>query len=210
MPEAILLKDVETLGEKGDRRRRLQGLPAQLPHPAQARPAGDEGRARGRPAPRRRPRSAPRARPSSSAQENAELLNKTVLTISQQAGDDGRLFGSVTTQDIADAIKEARGLTVDRRKVHLDEPIKHVGHLHGRRGGRRRRHRDRQDDGRRAVARATVDAVPKASSAEAFFMSAPAPRQTCDDSAQACEESAGMRGSAGLPTPAVATFAGPP
>ena len=50
-----------------------------------------------------------------------------MLTIEQQAGDDGRLFGSVTTQDIADAIKEARGLSVDRRRVHLDEPIKNVG-----------------------------------------------------------------------------------
>ena len=50
-----------------------------------------------------------------------------MITISQQAGDDGRLFGSVTTQDIADAIQEARGMAVDRRKVHLEEPIRHVG-----------------------------------------------------------------------------------
>ena len=50
-----------------------------------------------------------------------------MLTISQQAGEDGRLFGSVTTQDIADAIRDARTIQVDRRKVHLDEPIKTVG-----------------------------------------------------------------------------------
>ena len=50
-----------------------------------------------------------------------------MLTISQQAGDDGRLFGSVTSQDIADAIEEARGVKVDKRKIHLDEPIKNVG-----------------------------------------------------------------------------------
>ena len=61
------------------------------------------------------------------AEETAALLNKTVLTIAHQAGDDGRLFGSVTSQDIADAIKEARGVTIDRRDVHLDEPIKSVG-----------------------------------------------------------------------------------
>ena len=61
------------------------------------------------------------------AQENAALLNKTVLTIPHQAGDDGRLFGSVTSQDIADAIKEARGIKIDKRKVHLDDPIKTVG-----------------------------------------------------------------------------------
>jgi len=61
------------------------------------------------------------------AKENAATLSRTVLTIAQQAGDDGRLFGSVTSQDIADAIREARGLKVDRRKINLAEPIKHVG-----------------------------------------------------------------------------------
>ena len=50
-----------------------------------------------------------------------------MLTITQQAGDDGRLFGSVTTQDIADAVRDARGIKLDKRKVHLEEPIRNVG-----------------------------------------------------------------------------------
>ena len=54
------------------------------------------------------------------------MLGRTVLTIPQQAGDDGRLFGSVTTQDIADAIRDARGIRVDRRKIHLEEPIRNI------------------------------------------------------------------------------------
>src|SRR5689334_19021759 len=61
------------------------------------------------------------------ARENAALLGRTVLTIPQQAGDDGRLFGSVTTQDIADAVRDARGIRVDRRKIHLEDPIRHTG-----------------------------------------------------------------------------------
>ena len=61
------------------------------------------------------------------AQESATVLARTVLTIPQQAGEDGRLFGSVTTQDIADAIRDARGLKIDRRKIQLEEPIKSVG-----------------------------------------------------------------------------------
>src|SRR5256885_1940938 len=61
------------------------------------------------------------------AQENAALLSRTVLTIAQPAGDDGRLFGSVTAQDIVDAIKQARGLKLDRRKVQLGEPIRTTG-----------------------------------------------------------------------------------
>jgi len=61
------------------------------------------------------------------AEENVVLLNRTVLTIPQQAGADGRLFGSVTAQDIAAAIREARGLRIEKRDVHLPEPIKNVG-----------------------------------------------------------------------------------
>ena len=55
------------------------------------------------------------------------MLSRTVLTIPQPAGDDGRLFGSVTPQDIAEAIRQARGMKIDRRKIHLDEPIRNTG-----------------------------------------------------------------------------------
>ena len=61
------------------------------------------------------------------AQENAALLGRTVLTIPQPAGEDGRLFGSVTSEDIVDAIKQARGLKIDKRKVHLEQPIRTTG-----------------------------------------------------------------------------------
>ena len=126
VPEAILLQDVEQLGPRGTVVDVSKGylrnylIPRKLAQPAtkgaiQAaqRKAEAETRAKEQAATR--------------SQEHADLLNRTVLTISQQAGDDGRLFGSVTTQDIADAIREARSITVDRRKVHLEEPIRHVG-----------------------------------------------------------------------------------
>lgn len=126
MPQAILLKDVEHLGEtgavvdvsKGYLRNFL--IPRKLAQPAtkgsievalQRRAAAD----------------AAVAHATERAQETAALLNKTVLTIAHQAGEDGRLFGSVTAQDLADAIREARGVRIDKRKVNLDEPIKSVG-----------------------------------------------------------------------------------
>jgi large subunit ribosomal protein L9 len=126
MPEAILLQDVESLGEKGTVVDVSKGylrnylIPRKLAQPA------TRGAVQ---AAQRKQESEERARvdAESRAVENAALLSKTVLTIAQQAGDDGRLFGSVTNQDIADAIHEARGVTVDKRKVHLEEPIKHVG-----------------------------------------------------------------------------------
>jgi large subunit ribosomal protein L9 len=61
------------------------------------------------------------------AQENVALLNRTVLTIPAQTGPDGRLFGSVTTADIVGAIRDARGIKLDRNRVHLPEPIKNLG-----------------------------------------------------------------------------------
>jgi large subunit ribosomal protein L9 len=61
------------------------------------------------------------------AHENAALLSRTVLTIPQAAGEDGRLFGSVTAENIVEAIKQARGLKLDKRKVHLDQPIRTTG-----------------------------------------------------------------------------------
>src|SRR3954451_21350691 len=126
MPSAILLKDVEHLGERGAVVDVSKGylrnylIPRKLAQPA-TRGALEESR--------RRAESADRAHQVvlQKATEDAELLNRTVLTISQQAGDDGRLFGSVTNQDIADAIGGGPGVTVDRRKLPLDEPIKNVG-----------------------------------------------------------------------------------
>ena len=126
MPEAILLQDVEQLGERGTVVDVSKGylrnflVPRKLAAPA-TKGAVD--------AARRRQEAAERAEREQveRAQDNANLLNRTVLTITQQAGDDGRLFGSVTTQDIADAVRDARGIKLDKRKVHLEEPIRNVG-----------------------------------------------------------------------------------
>jgi large subunit ribosomal protein L9 len=61
------------------------------------------------------------------AAENASLLSKTVLTITHRAGEDGKLYGSVTSKEIAEAIRDARGIKVDKRKIRLDAPIHQVG-----------------------------------------------------------------------------------
>jgi large subunit ribosomal protein L9 len=126
VPEAILLQDIEGIGEKGTVIDVSKGylrnylIPRKLAQPA------TKGAVQ---AAQRRNEAEERARESAASRsaQAADLLNRTVLTISQQAGDDGRLFGSVTTQDIADAIREARGIEVDRRHIHLEEPIRHVG-----------------------------------------------------------------------------------
>jgi len=61
------------------------------------------------------------------AAEQADLLGRTILTLKAKAGDDGRLFGSITSGDVADAIQEARGIVIDRRRITVDPPIRAVG-----------------------------------------------------------------------------------
>ncbi len=126
VPQAILLQDVDALGARGDV---IDVSPGYLRNFLIPRKLAEPATRGSIEAAQRRMEAAERAQRESvaRAEENAALLTRTVLTIRQQAGDDGRLFGSVTTQDIADAIREARGLRIDKRKVHLDEPIKHVG-----------------------------------------------------------------------------------
>ena len=126
MPSAILMQDVEHLGARGAVVDVSKGylrnylMPRKLAQPA-TKGALDEAE--------RRNAASTRANQAviAKAKEDADVLSRTVLTISQQAGDDGRLFGSVTNQDIAEAIEEARGVKVDRRKIHLEDPIKNVG-----------------------------------------------------------------------------------
>jgi large subunit ribosomal protein L9 len=124
--QAILTQNVETLGEKGDVVDVSPGylrnflVPRKLAQPATAGSIAEA---------QRRKESAEKAvrELADKAQENAALLSKTVLTITHAAGDDGKLFGSVTSQEIVDAIRQARGLKLDRRKVQLDEPIRTTG-----------------------------------------------------------------------------------
>jgi large subunit ribosomal protein L9 len=126
MPQAILLDDVESLGERGAVVDVSKGylrnylIPRKLAQPATTGALASA---------RQRVEAAERAAREAieKASENAAVLSRTVLTISQQAGDDGRLFGSVTSQDIVDAVREARGLKLDKRRVHLEDPIKNVG-----------------------------------------------------------------------------------
>ena len=56
-----------------------------------------------------------------------DRLSATVVRIPAQSGTDGRLFGSVTAGDVADAIVSQLGVELDRRRLHLDEPIRALG-----------------------------------------------------------------------------------
>ena len=75
-------------------------------------------------------------RARSEAEALAERLAKAPIRIAAQAGDEGRLFGSITAQDVADELSRSLEEAIDRRRVHLDDPIRSLGahevkvHLH--------------------------------------------------------------------------------
>lgn len=126
MAQAILLKDVEDLGTAGEAVDVSAGylrnylVPRKL---AQAATRGSLEEAQ------RRRELAEKAAADAAARagETAALLAKTVLTIQHRAGEDGKLFGSVSSKEIAEAIAEARGLRIERKKIQLEEPIRSVG-----------------------------------------------------------------------------------
>jgi large subunit ribosomal protein L9 len=126
MAQAILLQSVDALGERGDVVDVSPGylrnflVPRKLAQPATPGAIAEAQR-------RQEAQERAATEAASRAQENVELLNKTVLTIPHPAGEAGQLFGSVTAQEIVDAIKQARGLRLDKRKVHLDQPIRSTG-----------------------------------------------------------------------------------
>lgn len=126
MAQAILLKDVEGLGEHGDPVDVSPGylrnylIPRKLAQPATSG-ALEEAQRRRAAAERAEELRAKREAEASS------LLSKTVLTIHQRAGEDGKLFGSVGVKEIADAIAEARDVKIDRRKIKLEQPLREIG-----------------------------------------------------------------------------------
>jgi len=124
--QAILLQDVDNLGRKGDVINVSNGYLRNFLAPRQLAEQATNARVEEvrRLEERRRQHE---AHSDDQARELANILNRTVLTIKARAGVDDRLYGSVTSSDIADAIWKARRIRIDRRKVHLEEAIKSLG-----------------------------------------------------------------------------------
>ena len=61
------------------------------------------------------------------AEETAERLKACVVVLHTQAGQDGKFYGSITAKDIADALEQQHQITVDKKKIQIDTPIKSFG-----------------------------------------------------------------------------------
>lgn len=124
--KVILLQDVPSLGKAGDLKEVSNGyarnylLPRQLA--AGATPALMANRDQRIAAEKRR-----KEKLDETNRQQAERLGQVTLTFKARVGSQGRLYGSITSQDIASALRDAEQITIDRRIIVLPDPIRALG-----------------------------------------------------------------------------------
>jgi large subunit ribosomal protein L9 len=122
----ILRQDIRELGHKGDIVDVADGYARNYLLPRGLALVASEG-AIAQAGAMRRSRDLADAKAKAGAQEIAVRISGRSVTIKARVGAEGRLFGSVTAADIADAVHNQLGVELDRRKLHLDGPIKTAG-----------------------------------------------------------------------------------
>ena len=125
MIEVILREDVKTLGRAGEMVRVKPGYARNYLLPQGLAYEATEGNKK-RIAAETKARASRDQAEKVEAQQAANRLSAVTLSLSGKAGEEGKLFGSITSQDVADALARA-GHTVDKRRIELEHPIKTVG-----------------------------------------------------------------------------------
>jgi large subunit ribosomal protein L9 len=121
----VLRQDVESLGTKGDLLEVADGYARNYLVPRGLAIQATRGAVKQAES-MRRGRSARATREREAAQGLSDRLTALQLRVPVRAGEGGRLFGSVTNADLADAVA-AQGIELERRTIELDEPIKELG-----------------------------------------------------------------------------------
>ena len=124
--KVVLRADVEHLGQKGDLVDVADGYARNFLVPRGLALRATSGIQKQADAMRRN-RDARDRREREAAQAIADQLVAPTIQIQARAGEGGRLFGSVTSSDVADAVQTQIGVELDRRKLDLDEPLKELG-----------------------------------------------------------------------------------
>jgi large subunit ribosomal protein L9 len=125
MIEVILREDIKTLGKAGELVRVKPGYARNYLLPHGLAYEATEGNKK-RIAAETRARGIRSAAEKAEAEKTAATLSAVALTLPGKAGEEGKLFGSVTVAQIAELIA-AKGIELDRRKIQLEEPIKEIG-----------------------------------------------------------------------------------
>jgi large subunit ribosomal protein L9 len=124
--KVILRADVEGVGNKGDVVDVAAGYGRNFLFPrglAFASSKGAEGQAQAM----RRSRDVQDAAARAAAEDVAKQLVGSPVVIEHRAGAEGKLFGSVTAAEVAEAVKAQTGVDLDRKHLHLQEPIREIG-----------------------------------------------------------------------------------
>ena len=123
--EVILREDIRSLGKAGELVKVKPGYARNFLLPRGLAYEATEGN-------RRRVQSEAKSRAARASAERTEAealaarIGSVSITLARKVGEGDRLFGSVTAQDLADAAA-AQGVTLDRRRIELEQPIKHLG-----------------------------------------------------------------------------------
>ncbi len=125
MIEVILREDIKTLGRAGEMVRVKPGYARNYLLPQGLAYEATEGN-RKRIAAETRVRAAKDQAERTEAERVAGTLSGLTLTLKGKAGEEGKLFGSITSQDIAEALA-SEGYSFDRRRIELEHPIKSTG-----------------------------------------------------------------------------------
>lgn len=124
--KVVLRSDVDNVGKKGDIVDVADGFGRNFLIPKGHALLANKG-VESQAASMRRARDVKDAADREAAESIARTLVPTVIKVEARAGADGRLFGSVTTADVVDAVDTQTGIALDRRRLHLDEPIRSIG-----------------------------------------------------------------------------------
>jgi large subunit ribosomal protein L9 len=123
--KVILLDDVPKVGRRGEVRDVADGYARNFLIPKKLALGATAGNMKNLEHIRRQ-HDAKASRIKGDAEALRGRLESLTLEVSRQASEEGKLFGSVTSQDVADFL-QANGITVERRRIHLEEPIKALG-----------------------------------------------------------------------------------
>lgn len=123
--QVILLKDVKALGKKGEIKEVAEGYGRNflLPRGLAVEASGGHLKQHKQ---QEKVVAGKKAKALTEAQETASKLNGLKLEMKAKVGENGRLFGSITSNDVAAALKK-QGFSVDKRKVELSDPVKALG-----------------------------------------------------------------------------------
>ena len=124
--KVILIKSVDSLGEKGDVVDVADGYARNYLVPKHLAVKASDGALKQADAMRVAREEAER-RGLEEAQELADSLTGTRVVVAARAGDSGNLFGSIGASDVAEAIVKFTGVEIDRRIIDISEPIKEIG-----------------------------------------------------------------------------------